>query len=478
METATMTQTNYSPAMTSSYVPSVTDLKSLIESQRRFFATGKTRDLSFRVEALNKLLRILQDREEEIIEALRLDLNKPQLEAYSTEIAYVLEDIKQVIRNVGKWSKPKKIGSPLVLMPAKSRIYSEPYGNTLIIAPWNYPFQLTVSPLIGAIAAGNTAILKPSELTPHTQKLLCKLIGEAFPAEYVTCVGGGVEESQALLNEKFDFIFFTGSTKVGRIVMEKASKYLTPVCLELGGKSPCIVDADIDVKTTARRIVWGKFMNAGQTCVAPDYVLVDRKVQDRLVSELKTTLEEFYGKDAKASDSYARIVNTNHVDRLSKLINQKKVLHGGKVAREEKFIEPTLVAGDWSDEVMEDEIFGPILPIIAYDNLDTALNEVRRRSKPLAFYLFTKNKNLQEKVITNMSFGGACVNDCIVHLANPDLPFGGVGESGIGSYHGQTSFDLFSHKKSVLMKPFWGDATMRYAPYTNLKMKLIRFFMG
>lgn len=454
-------------------------VQDIIKKQRAFFKSGRTRDVEFRIAALNKLLKILTVHEKDIIEALHRDLRKPQLEAFSTEIAYVLEDIRYVIKKIRKWSRPQKLGSPIVLMPAKSRIYSEPFGNTLIIAPWNYPFQLAVSPLIGALAAGNTAIVKPSELTPYTESLLARLIGEAFPQDYVACVTGGPEISQELLEEKFDFIFFTGSTKVGKIVAEKAAKHLTPVCLELGGKSPCIIDKNVDLKTTCRRITWGKFMNAGQTCVAPDYLLVDRAIYPKFVAELGKTVEEFYGKDIQASDSYARIVSEGHFSRLTGLMDSKKIAFGGKVDRADKFIEPTLLKdADWSDAVMDDEIFGPLLPIIPYDSLEPVLAKIAERPKPLALYIFSKDSAFQEKILNTLSFGGACVNDCIVHLANPDLPFGGVGDSGIGAYHGKHSFDLFSHKKSVLKKPFWGDATMRYAPYTNVKLKLIRFFMG
>lgn len=477
MEIQTLSQIQSAPNFSSA--PPLADLKKVVEDQRRFFMTGKTRDVEFRVQSLTKLLRILTEKEAEITEALRLDLGKPPLEAYSTEVAYVLNDLKHVIKKVRQWSQPKKIGSPLVVQPARSTIYSEPYGNILIIAPWNYPFQLIISPLIGALASGNTAVLKPSELTPHTQELLVRLIGENFPADYVACVGGGVEESQALLDEKFNFIFFTGSTRVGKIVMEKAAKHLTPVCLELGGKSPCIVDKNIDLKVATRRIIWGKFMNAGQTCVAPDYLLVERSIYGEFVTEMGKTLKEFFGTNPKESQSYARIVNSSHVDRLSKLIDPSKVVHGGNFSREDKYIEPTLLSNvSWDDSIMQEEIFGPLLPMIPYDNIEQAMQQIANKPKPLAFYLFTKDKALQEKVLNGLSFGGACVNDCIVHLANPELPFGGVGDSGIGAYHGKHSFDLFSHKKSVLLKPFWGDATMRYAPYTNMKLKLIRFFMG
>lgn len=467
--------------MTKPFVPSFEkpSLSSIVEKQRIFFQSGKTRDVSFRMEALKKLEAILLNNEKEISQALKADLGKPFLEAYSSEIAYVKEDLHYVMKRLSKWAKPQKVSSPMVTWPARSMILPEPFGNTLIIAPWNYPFQLTVSPLIGAIAAGNTAILKPSEVTPKTQELLLKLINQTFAPEYVYCAPGGVEESTALLDNRFDFIFFTGSTRVGRIVAEKAARFLTPVCLELGGKSPCIVDKNIDMKTTARRIVWGKFLNAGQSCVAPDYVLVHQDLYEKFSQELTKTITEFYGSDPHASDSYGRVVDTNHFDRLQKLVEPSKVIMSSPSFREEKFMAPTVMKDvSWNDRIMGEEIFGPVLPLMPYSNLDEMIKNVQSRPKPLALYLFSKDSVVQEKVLTNLSFGGACVNDTMVHLTNPHLPFGGVGESGVGSYHGRQSFDLFSHKKSVMVKPFWGDATMRYAPYTSLKLWLIRFFLG
>lgn len=473
----TQTETN----MTNTFIPSVekTSLESLVERQRTFFATGKTRDYVFRMEALKKLQDILEKYEAEISEALRIDLGKPMLEAYSTEVAYVKEDLRYVMKRLKKWSRPQKVSSPLVSWPARSMILPEPYGNTLIVSPWNYPFQLTVSPLIGAIAAGNTAILKPSEATPKTQELLVRLINAAFPPEFVCCVGGGVEESTALLDFRYDFIFFTGSTRVGKIVAEKAAKYLTPVCLELGGKSPCIVDKNIDLKTTTRRIAWGKFLNAGQSCVAPDYVLVHQDIYEAFTKELTNTITEFYGKDPHASESLGRIVNTTHFDRLQKLIEPSKVIMSSPSVREERFMAPTVMKDvGWNDNVMTEEIFGPVLPLIPYTDLSEVMKNIQSRPKPLALYLFSTDSAIQEKILSNLSYGGACVNDTMVHLTNPLLPFGGVGESGVGSYHGRQSFDLFSHRKSVMVKPFWGDATMRYAPYTGWKLKLIRFFLG
>lgn len=453
-------------------------LKQLVEKQRAYFFTGKTRNLVFRKHALKKLLAMISDNQAEIIEALRQDLGKPELEAYSSEIAYVLGDVKHVLKNFEEWAEPQRVSTPVVLQPATSELHSEPFGTTLIIAPWNYPFQLTVSPLIGAIAAGNTAILKPSEATPATQALLMGLIGQTFSEEYVACVGGGLDESKALLDQHFDFIFFTGSPRVGQIVMEKAAKNLTPVCLELGGKSPCIVDKNIDLKVAARRVIWGKFMNAGQTCVAPDYVLIHQDIYSDFVNALKTTITEFYGSDPQKSDSYARIVNKSHFNRLISFLKGGKVT-GGRSDEGKLFIEPTLVEDiDLQHPLMQEEIFGPILPLFKYKDIDEALKTVRTQSKPLAFYIFTKNKDLQNSVLEQTPFGGACVNDCVVHLANPNLPFGGIGTSGMGMYHGKFSFDAFSHKKSVLRKPFALDATMRYAPYTQAKLKLIKFFMG
>lgn len=451
----------------------------LVEKQNRFFNTNKTRDLEFRKEALKKIQKILIENEPKFIEALQKDLGKPELEAVSTETSYLKGEAEDALKNLKAWAAPKKISTPLVLQPAKSFIHSEPYGTTLIIAPWNYPLQLALSPLIGAIAAGNTAILKPSEVTVHTQKLLVDLISQNFSDEYIACIGGGLAESQALLEEKYDFIFFTGSTRVGRIVMQKAAKHLTPVCLELGGKSPCIVEDDIDIATAAKRIVWGKFMNAGQTCVAPDYLCINRKIAEKFIKELKSTIEAFYSAKALESTSLARIVNQDHFDRLEKLLKQSEIVAGGKTDRNSLRIEPTLIGNTkWTDPIMEEEIFGPLLPMMVYDNVEDVLATIRSRPKPLAFYLFTKNKTLQNEVARTMPFGGACFNDCIIHLANSNLPFGGIGESGIGGYHGRHSFECFSHKKSVLKKPFALDAAMRYPPYTASKLKLLKFFLG
>jgi aldehyde dehydrogenase (NAD+) len=454
------------------------EIPALVKAQREFFASGKTRDVAYRLQALKKLRDVLIQREDQIAEALRKDFGKPFFESFTTEIGYVLSDINHTIKGLNSWAKPRRVKTPLVLQPGKSEIHYEPFGCSLIIAPWNYPFQLQISPLIGAIAAGNTAIVKPSEVTKHTQKFICDVLQDNFPPEYIAGVGGGVTESQQLLEEKFDLIFFTGSTRVGRIVMEKAAKHLTPVVLELGGKSPCIVDKDIDLKTAARRIVWGKFMNASQTCVAPDYICIHSDIYEEFLKQLKATIVEFYGENPKQSESYARLVNEMHFDRVVGLIDKNKLYHGGESDRSTLYIAPTVLRDvSWNDRVMEDEIFGPVMPCFKYDNVDELIRTINSKPKPLSFYLFTRNKNLQEKVLAEVPFGGASVNDCLVHLANPELPFGGVGESGMGAYHGKQSFEVFSHKKSVLRKPFALDATMRYPPYTAFNLKLIRFFM-
>lgn len=451
----------------------------VLRDQKKYFRTGATRSIEFRRRTLEKLASWIKTNEESVLVALSEDLGKPRLEGYSTEVSYVLSELKDTLKNLNRLAQPRRVRTPSVLWPSSSWIYPEPFGVTLIIAPWNYPFQLALSPLIGSVAAGNTVILKPSEMTPATEKLIARLVSEVFKPEHVSCITGGAAATEALLNEKFDFIFFTGSTRVGRIVMQKAAQHLTPVCLELGGKSPCIVDHNVDLKTTARRIIWGKFMNASQTCVAPDYLYVDRRIEGDLIAALKSTLTEFYGADPIKSESLARIVNAQHFSRLSAFIDPKKIVAGGQMDASALKMAPTILKDvAWSDAVMKEEIFGPVLPILTYDSIDTALEKIAEQPKPLAFYLFTHERSLQERVLNSMAFGGACVNDCIIHLANPNLPFGGIGESGMGRYHGAESFEVFSHKKSVLKKWFALDATMRYPPYTDFKMKLIRFFMG
>lgn len=453
-------------------------IQKLVEDQRRHFDSGATRAYSTRRERLQKLSRALKTFESEILEALHIDLRKPPLETFTSEIAIVEKEISVALKSLGKWMKPRRVSTPLHLIPAKSRIHREPLGVVLVIAPWNYPLQLALSPLIGAIAAGNCVVIKPSELAPATSRLLARLIEATFSAESVSVVEGGVPETTELLQLKFDHVFFTGSTKVGRIVYEAAAKTLTPVTLELGGKSPVIVHGDADLDLAARRVAWGKFMNAGQTCVAPDYLYVQDSIADRFLEKLKNVIEAHFGNDPARSDSFARIVSSGHWERLTKLIDPKKVYVGGKIDREIKYVAPTILKDvQWTDPVMQDEIFGPLLPVLRYHEIDEALGRIRSREKPLAAYLFTNSSFVKRKFLRELSFGGGCVNDTILHLSSSALPFGGVGASGVGAYHGETSFLVFSHQKSVLEKSKWLDLSFRYPPYDGWKLKALRFLL-
>jgi len=423
----------------------------LLKKQKDFFLTGKTKDLSFRIDALKKLKEAITAHEKEILAAVYADLHKVEIDAYATEISGVYNEIRVAIGNVRDWAARQKVTTPVFMMPAKSYIYKEPYGAVLIIAPWNYPFQLLMTPLVGAIAAGNTAILKPSELSSHTAEIAEKIINTAFPEEYIHTVQGGVEETQSLLALPVDYIFFTGSVPVGKAVMAAAAKNLTPLTLELGGKSPAIVHESADIKTAASRISWGKFLNAGQTCIAPDYILVHQTVRDAFIDELIKSILKFYGEDASVAERYCRIINDRHFHRLTALIEEKKIVYGGRYSATDRYIEPTLLYPvDWNDKVMQDEIFGPILPIIAYSDLDDMIRKINERPKPLALYLFVNDKVIRRKIIRETSFGGGAVNNTIMHFVSHYLPFGGVGPSGMGRYHGQYSFDAFSHTKSVL----------------------------
>lgn len=427
--------------------------ENIAKRQRAFFLTGQTKPIQFRMDSLNTLQSVINSHEKEILTALRKDLNKSEAEGYSSEIKIVREEIKFTLENLKSWMQPKEVDTPAFLTGSTSVIYPEPYGVALIIAPWNYPFQLAIAPLIGAIAAGNCAILKPSEFTPTISSVLAKLIKENFTEEYLAVVEGEVETSTALLKEKFDYIFFTGSTPVGKIVMEAAAKHLTPVTLELGGKSPCIVHSDAELKSAAKRIARGKFLNAGQTCVAPDYILVQRQVKDQFLGELKNAIQALYGNDIYHNPDFPKIVNEKQFNRLSSFLNDGTLYFGGRTDSSRDFIEPTVLDGiKWSDSVMKDEIFGPILPVILYDELSEIIEEIIKRPKPLALYIFSESEDVQNQLLSSISFGGGCINETLAHLTSPYLPFGGVGESGIGSYHGQGSFDTFSHHKSVLKR--------------------------
>ncbi|WP_096201110.1 aldehyde dehydrogenase [Bacillus sp. FJAT-45350] len=435
----------------------------LIENQRNYFFTGETKDISFRIKQLKLLKKVIKKNEKQIIDALRNDLNKSEFEAYMTEIGYLYNEINDVLKNIKDWAKPKKVRTPKTHIGSDSYIYPEPYGVVLIIAPWNYPFQLALAPLIGAMATGNCAIIKPSELTPETSAIVAEIIKETYSENYITVVEGAVETSEALLKERFDYIFFTGSVAVGKIVMEAASKYLTPITLELGGKSPTIVHDDAKLEIAAKRIVWGKFINAGQTCVAPDYLLVQKNVKEKLVVQLKKAIKEFYGENVISNSNYPMIVNQRHLDRLIAYLDNGDIVYGGQSEREKRFLEPTLIENVSLDSpIMTDEIFGPILPILEYGSLDEVIEIVRERQNPLALYLFTENVATEKRILNDLSFGGGCINDTIYHLGTPHLPFGGVGESGMGAYHGKFSFDTFSHQKGVLKQTSKFDIPLRY----------------
>ena len=448
----------------------------IVQAQRDYFLAGRTRSYAFRRESLQRMRRYILKREADILSALKADLNKPEYEGYMTETGIALNELEHAARRLKKWMRPVKARTPMAQFPAKSLIIPEPYGVALIMSPWNYPFQLSVTPLIGAIAAGNCAVVKPSAYAPHTSRIIAELIGECFAPEHITAVEGGRGENSALLEERFDYIFFTGGISVGKKVMEAAARSLTPLSLELGGKSPCIVWADADIDSAARRIAFGKCLNAGQTCVAPDYLLVHERVKDELISSISAAFRDFF---SGAYEEIPVIINDRHFERLQNLMRGERIVFGGSCDRERRFIEPTILDNpSWESPVMNEEIFGPILPVIAFSDLDEAIKTVRSRPKPLALYLFTRDKKVEQKALDEISFGGGCVNDTVMHLATPYMGFGGVGESGMGSYHGKKSFDTFTHYKSMLIRRNRFDWPLRYRPYTEGKLKWLRRFMG
>jgi aldehyde dehydrogenase (NAD+) len=437
----------------------------IVGSLRSFSNTSATRTVSFRVEQLRALSSAISRFEKDLSDALYADLRKPPVEAYTSEIGYVQTDISHAIRHLPRWTKTEKRRSPLLAWPARSFVCSEPYGVALIIGPWNYPFQLLLSPMVAALAAGNCVCLKPSELAPNVSSVVRRMIQSVFPANYVSVVEGGREETEALLSEHFDYIFFTGSSAVGRAVMRAAAKHLTPVTLELGGKSPVIVCRDVNLDTTARRILWGKFMNAGQTCVAPDYVLVDESIRESLLSALAKALGQFTGGSAQKSPHFGRIINQKHCERLVGYLSQGRIVCGGEYDLDDHFVGPTILADvDPQSPVMQEEIFGPILPVIGFDTLSEVLDLLGARPKPLALYVFAEDLEIQRKVIGQTSSGGICINDTICHIIGKDLPFGGVGESGMGAYRGKAGFDTFTHYKSVMRRSLRIDPQIRYSP--------------
>ena len=441
-------------------------IQQIIQAQRQYFASGATQQVAFRIEQMQKLEQALEQHEPALLQALAHDLAKPALEAYLSEIGQVRAEIKYAKQRLKRWARPHARATIMANKPGRSYVLAEPYGTVLIMGPWNYPVNLLLSPLIGAIAAGNTTILKPSELAPAVSEAVTTLIRETFDPAYVIAIPGDATVAQELLEESFDYIFFTGSTQVGRIVMEKAARHLTPVTLELGGKSPTLVWSDCDLEVTARRIAWGKFLNAGQTCVAPDYVLVHESIYEAFIEKLKKTIASFYGADPRQSRDYGRIVNLKHWERLQGYLSQGRIVFGGGVDREQRYIAPTLMTDVGEDApLMTEEIFGPLLPIVKIKNYEEAKRFIKARPKPLALYVFARDKDLIQRLIREVPAGGVCVNDTISHLIGSELPFGGVGASGMGAYHGKASFDTFSHYKSVLERKTWLDFRMKYPPY-------------
>jgi aldehyde dehydrogenase (NAD+) len=431
-------------------------------------------NIAYRKEVLIKLLNVIITHENEIIEALYSDFRKPAFEAVLTETNYVISELKDTIKNLHKWAKPKKVFPSILNFPSTDYIYKEPYGKVLIIAPWNYPFQLALCPLVSAVAAGNQVVLKPSELTPKTSEIIAKIIKKTFPANHVEVIEGGLEASQQLLSQRWDYIFFTGSVPVGKIVAKAAAENLTPVTLELGGKNPCIIDNTANLKLAAKRIVWGKFINAGQTCIAPDYILIQKDMKNHFMEFMKLEITKAYGENPKLSPDYARIVNEKNWLRLANMIDENKVIFGGQTDIEDRYISPTLIDESSVDTlIMKDEIFGPLLPVLSYENESEISTIISKYEKPLSLYVFTEDKKFAQKIIKQYSFGGGCINDTVVHFSNKRLPFGGVGHSGIGAYHGSLSFDTFSHKKAIVKKANWLDLPMRYAPYKD-KLKSIQ----
>lgn len=445
-------------------------IKKQLTQQRAFFSTQQTKDIGYRLTQLRKLKQLILDNQEKIEQALWADLHKSPEEAYLTEISIVISEINHHIKQLKNWAKPKRVSTPIHMFPSSSKIVYEPLGLALIVAPWNYPFQLLMNPLVGAISAGCCAILKPSPDAPNIAKVMEEMIAKTFNPDYIHLVQGGRETNTILFAQRFDIIFFTGSPKVGKVVMKAAAEHLTPVILELGGKSPCIVDADADIAVAAKRITWGKLINAGQTCIAPDYLFVHQSVKDELLTKIASSFKEMYGDDIKQNRFYPRIITNAAFERLTGLLNQGKIHTGGEIDAKERFIAPTIIdAVDPDFLIMQEEIFGPILPVMTFKHIDEAINYINEHEKPLAFYYFGKNKKAKE-VLAKTSSGGACINDTLMHIINHNLPFGGVGNSGTGSYHGQASFLAFSNKRGIVSTPTWLDLPLKYVPFKYFKL--------
>lgn len=454
------------------------EIQHLITQQRTYFQTGATLPVNVRINALRKLYSGISQHEKEIHDALKRDLGKSNFESYMCETGLVLEEISYMLKHITRFAKEKRIHTPLAQFHSRSFQKPSPYGVVLIMSPWNYPFMLTLSPLVDALAAGNTAVVKPSAYSPYTSDVIQKILSKCFDSRYVAVVMGGRAENTCLLQEHFDYIFFTGSQFVGKEVMRKAAEHLTPVTLELGGKSPCIVDQTANIRLAAKRIVFGKYLNCGQTCVAPDYIYCHRTVKDQFIKEVKKQIQKQYGKQPLRNPDFGKIINEKHFDRILGLIDEKKVVHGGLSDRKTLRIEPTVLDHvTFHDPVMQEEIFGPVMPILTFDSLDEVIQKVNAMPHPLALYFFTSDKAAARKVTSRCGFGGGCINDTIIHLATTEMGFGGFGESGMGSYHGKIGFDTFSHYKSIVDKKTWMDLPMRYQPYRSIHEKMIRFFL-
>lgn len=452
------------------------EIQEIIKNQQKFFLTGKTLDKKYRLEQLDKLLRSINDHTPALLSAFATDLNKCEYDAVSTEIGLVIQEIKFLKRHLGGLMRAKRVSCSLINFPASGKIIYEPYGQTLIMSPWNYPFQLTICPLAGAIAGGNTAVVKPSAYTPNVSRVIADILS-VFDENYIATVLGGREQNQELLNQKFDYIFFTGSKAVGQIVQEKAAVHLCPVTLELGGKSPCIVDETANLAAAAKRIVWGKFLNAGQTCIAPDYILVHDSIYEQFLAEVTRLTRQFYYTDGTLSDNFMYIVNEKHADRLQNLIIGEKVVWGG--SRKGRLIEPTIMRDvEFTDPVMQEEIFGPIMPVIKYSDLNDVIQYINSHDKPLALYYFTKDSKRAKFMLSRTSSGGACINDVVMHFTEHNLPFGGVGASGMGAYHGKNSFYTFTHAKSVLKKSARMELNLKYPPVSDKKSKITYIYLG
>lgn len=452
---------------------------SIIKKQEALFSANQSKNIQFRIVQLKKLMKVLKENETLLNEALYKDFKKTAFETYETELAIIYHEIKLAIRKLKSWSKVKSVGIGLANIPGSSFIMPEPFGNVLVIGAWNYPYQLSILPAVSALAAGNTVIIKPSELSLNASHAMAKIINENFDDGILSVIEGGVEETTTLLKHPFDFIFYTGSTNVGKIIMQAAAKNLTPVVLELGGKSPAIVEKDANIKMAAKRIVWGKFLNGGQTCVAPDYLLVHQSIKKQLIEEIQHQILNIHGHSPMESEAFVRIINPRHFKRLVKLIDKDKIVIGGNTCENELYIDPTVLDTiHFDEEIMKEEIFGPLLPIISYEDLDWAIAQIKAKPKPLALYLFSNTKAIQQKVLHEISFGGGAINDVIMHLANPKLPFGGVGHSGMGNYHGEYGFKTFSHYKSIIKKTNWFEPWFKYPPYTKGKLSLIRQLLG